>query len=74
MPSQHSLIHSCQGQQMIESTLNCLAGENKAVVVGNAQPELVEWLLQQPQDDRLIYTSAHLAQGVLEGIARHGLY
>lgn len=55
--------------------LTCMdAGENKAIVVGNAQPELVEWLMQQPQDDRLIYTGAHLARGVLEGIARHGLY
>lgn len=54
--------------------LHWLAGENKAIVVGNAQPELVAWLLQQTQDDRLIYTNAHLALGVLEGIARHGLY
>ncbi len=54
--------------------LKLAAGENKAIVVGNAQPELVDWLLRQPQDDRLVYTDAHLALGVLEGIARHGLY
>ena len=50
------------------------AGENKAIVVGNAQPELVDWLVQRRQTDRLIYARAHLALGVLEGIARHGLY
>jgi len=51
-----------------------MTGKNKAIVVGNAQPELVEWLLRQPQNDRIVYTDAHIARGILEGMARHGLY
>ena len=43
-------------------------------MVGNAQPELVDWLVKQPQDGRIIYTDAHIARGVLEGISRHGLF
>lgn len=52
-----------------------LQGSNPAIVVGNAQPELVNWLSQQPQfDHRIMYTDNHLAHGILEGLARHGLY
>jgi hypothetical protein len=43
-------------------------------VVGNAQPTLVAWLLQQPQNGRVVLTDAHIARGILEGLARHGLY
>ena len=43
-------------------------------VVGNAQPSLLDWVLQQPQDARLVVSDAPLARGVMEGIARHGLY
>lgn len=43
-------------------------------MVGNAQPELVDWLLKQPQDGRIVFTEAKIATGVLEGITRHGLY
>ena len=43
-------------------------------VVGNAQPELLDWVLQQPQDSRLVVSDAPLARGILEGLARHGLY
>lgn len=49
-------------------------GENKAIVVGNGQPTLVDWLLHQPQNDRIIFTDSHMAHGILEGLARHGLY
>lgn len=51
-----------------------LGGRNKAVVVGNAQPELVQWLLQQPQSERLVLSDAPLGRGLLEGLARHGLF
>lgn len=51
-----------------------LGGRNKAVVVGNAQPELVQWFLQQPQTERLVMSDAPLARGLLEGLARHGLF
>ena len=42
--------------------------------VGNAQQELLDWLLQQQQSARVVRTDAPMAAGVLEGIARHGLY
>lgn len=51
-----------------------LGGTNPAVVVGNAQQELLDWVLQQPQESRLVVTDAPLARGILEGLARHGLY
>ncbi|CAD7701685.1 unnamed protein product [Ostreobium quekettii] len=51
-----------------------LNGENPAIVVGNAQDGLREWLLHQPQAERVIYTEARLAKGILEGLSRHGLY
>lgn len=50
------------------------AGEHKAIIVGNAQMELLNWLMEQPQSARAVYTDAPMAQGILEGIARHGLY
>lgn len=43
-------------------------------VVGNAQPELVQWVLEQPQEERMVVTDAPMARGILEGLARHGLY
>lgn len=51
-----------------------LIGDHPAIIVGNAQDELKEWLLQQPQQDRIILTDATLARGILEGLSRHGLY
>ena len=50
-----------------------LGGHNPAIVVGNAQPELIDWLMRQPQDGRIVYTHAPLAWGILEGMARHRL-
>ena len=54
--------------------LNSCAGKHKAIVVGNAQPELVEWLLKQEQTARIVFTDAHMAHGIIEGITRHGLF
>ncbi|KAK9824654.1 hypothetical protein WJX72_012101 [[Myrmecia] bisecta] len=51
-----------------------LEGANPAVVVGNAQPELLKWLVQQQQTGRIVYTDAHMARGIMEGISRLGLY
>ncbi|EIE26776.1 S6PP-domain-containing protein [Coccomyxa subellipsoidea C-169] len=51
-----------------------LEGANPAIVVGNAQPTLVDWLVVQPQNDRIVFTSAEIARGILEGMSRHGLY
>lgn len=51
-----------------------LGGKNPAVVVGNAQPALLNWVTLQPQDGRLLLADAVMAKGVLEGLARLGLY
>jgi hydroxymethylpyrimidine pyrophosphatase-like HAD family hydrolase len=50
-----------------------LEGDHPGIVVGNAQPELVKWLVQQPQDGKVVYAEAAYADGILEGLARHGL-
>ena len=51
-----------------------LGGANPAVVVGNAQEELIEWVMKQPQDGRLVVADQEMAHGVLEGMGRLGLY
>ncbi len=59
----------------IDFALNsCSAGRNLALCVGNSQPTLLSWLMEQPQTPRVIYTDEHMARGILEGLARHGLY
>jgi len=35
-------------------------------VVGNAQPELVQWVLEQPQEARMVVTDAPMARCILE--------
>ena len=54
-------------------TVGLSAGSNPGVIVGNAQPELLDWLVAQPQDRRLRLADGHLAWGILEGLALHGL-
>lgn len=49
-------------------------GKNPAIIVGNAQPELLDWLVRQPQDSRKVLSHAHIARGILEGLARLGLF
>lgn len=51
-----------------------LEGANPAIVVGNAQPALMEWAVRQPQDGRVVVSDAGVADGVLEGLARLNLY
>ena len=51
-----------------------LDGQNLAIVVGNAQPELLQWLVAQEQNSRIVLTDAQLARGILEGLSRLGLY
>jgi phosphoserine phosphatase len=57
-----------------------LSGRNLAIVVGNAQPDLVQWLEQHTSDEsplpgkqRLLRTKAHEAYGILEGLEYFGL-
>eukprot|EP00879_Flechtneria_rotunda_P014431 GHRR01015079.1.p1 GENE.GHRR01015079.1~~GHRR01015079.1.p1 ORF type:complete len:701 (+),score=242.04 GHRR01015079.1:231-2333(+) len=51
-----------------------LDGKMPAVVVGNAQEELVSWYHEQNDRGRIVLTDKPEAAGVLEGLARHGLY
>lgn len=57
------------------------AGENPAIVVGNAQPDLRKWLEKRrleeppPQDGgtpRLLQATKHEAYGILEGLEKLG--
>lgn len=55
-----------------------LSGQNLAIVVGNAQPDLMKWINDtqlKPSDKnaRLLVTDAHMAEGILEGLATFGL-
>lgn len=72
----------------IEATVACgdsgndilmLSGRNLAIVVGNAQPDLVKWLEQHVSDEsplpgkqRLLRTKNHEAYGILEGLEYFG--
>jgi hypothetical protein len=54
------------------------AGRNPAIVVGNAQPDLVQWVAQRRREEagaegRLLVAQAHEALGILEGLQRLGL-
>jgi len=51
-----------------------LEGDHPAIVVGNAQAELLGWLTRQPQGGKVVLADAFYADGILEGLARHGLY
>ena len=55
-------------------TWTSAAGGNPAIVVGNAQPTLMQWLVMQSQDGRIVLSRAPMARGIVEGLARHGLF
>jgi hydroxymethylpyrimidine pyrophosphatase-like HAD family hydrolase len=74
----------------LEATVACgdsgndilmLSGKNLAIVVGNAQPDLKQWVAQHQASDasplpgkqRLLTTQNHEALGILEGLAYFGL-
>jgi len=50
-----------------------LDGKMPAIIVGNAQPELVTWYHQQNDEGRIVLAHKPDAGGVLEGLARHNL-
>ncbi|KAG2447799.1 hypothetical protein HYH02_007256 [Chlamydomonas schloesseri] len=66
--------HLCVAAGDSGNDILMLEGDHPAIVVGNAQPELVTWLVRQAQDGKVIYADACYADGILEGLARHSLY
>jgi len=62
--------------------IDMFVGRNLSIVVGNAQPDLVAWLdantpTLPPLADgtpRIVRAKAHVADGILEGLKRFGLY
>lgn len=69
IPLSHCMAAGDSGNDIL-----MLEGKHMGIIVGNAQQELLDWLLQQQQSARVVRTDAPMAAGVLEGIARHGLY
>ena len=51
-----------------------LGGKHYSLLVGNSQPDLLAWHLDQPQTGRCVLTDEHGAAGILEGLARLQLY
>jgi sucrose-6-phosphatase len=49
-----------------------LFGQNRGIIVGNAQPELLSWHHQNPAPHRYL-AKAHFAAGILEGLAHFGV-
>lgn len=66
--------HKCVAAGDSGNDILMLEGDHPSIVVGNAQQELVSWLLRQPQDKQIVYTDQCYADGILEGLCRHGLY
>ena len=61
--------------------LAMMEGQHKAIVVGNAQPDLVAWLSEQQQQQdaassngnaRLFPAQKHRAAGIFEGLEKFG--
>jgi sucrose-6-phosphatase len=50
-----------------------LFGQNRGIIVGNAQPELLTWHQQNPAPHRYLAT-AHYAAGILEGLEYFGVF
>lgn len=71
---QPAVRQACARPCMLPALSRPPAAPPRPAVVGNAQPELVQWVLEQPQEERMVVTDAPMARGILEGLARHGLY
>mmetsp|Transcript_13029 Transcript_13029/g.39460 ORF Transcript_13029/g.39460 Transcript_13029/m.39460 type:complete len:458 (-) Transcript_13029:370-1743(-) len=57
--------------------IDMFRGRNRGIVVGNAQRELLEWLVEQRgrsdhDRSRLLLTDRNRAYGILEGLAHYG--
>lgn len=66
--------HYCVAAGDSGNDILMLEGNHPAIVVGNAQPELLAWLAYQPQTGKVLLTDAIYADGIMEGLARHGLF
>lgn len=53
-----------------------LSGKHRAIVVGNAEPDLKEWLLTEKRElagpSRLYIAEANMAKGIMEGVQHFG--
>lgn len=53
-----------------------LSGKHRAIVVGNAEPELKKWLLTDKRDmagpNKLYIAESNMARGILEGLRHFG--
>lgn len=60
----------------VGKTMFCTAGENPAIVVGNAQPDLIKWVDSQRinggSESRLFLSTEKEAYGILDGIKNFG--
>lgn len=66
--------HLCVAAGDSGNDILMLDGDHPGIVVGNAQGELLHWLVSRAQDDKVLLADAFYADGVLEGLMRHGLY
>jgi hydroxymethylpyrimidine pyrophosphatase-like HAD family hydrolase len=66
--------HSCVAAGDSGNDILMLEGDHPGIVVGNAQPELLNWIVKQNQSGKTLYVDASFADGIVEGLARHGLY
>jgi sucrose-6F-phosphate phosphohydrolase len=69
LPAEHCVACGDSGNDVL-----MLEGKNPAIVVGNAQPDLVDWVMDQPQTGRVFLASKKGARGILEGLAGLALW
>lgn len=66
--------HYCVAAGDSGNDILMLDGDHPGIVVGNAQAELLSWLVRQPQDGKVLLADSYYADGIMEGLARHGLF
>ncbi|KAG1676848.1 hypothetical protein FOA52_010357 [Chlamydomonas sp. UWO 241] len=66
--------HLCVAAGDSGNDILMLEGDHPGIVVGNAQGELLTWLVKRPQSGKVLMADQYFADGILEGLMRHGLY
>jgi len=66
--------HLCVAAGDSGNDILMLDGDHPGIVVGNAQGELLRWLVKRPQDEKVLLAEAFYADGILEGLMRLGMY